>query len=87
MKTLLVYTLAALAFISLSGFLLYKFGDAKYNEGYSQSTIDNVKAFHKSVNDSRQDLEKQNNEVQKLDNDMLDIRALGLGILRTDTDI
>lgn len=84
MKTLTMYTLSALVVIGLGGFLCVQYGRSEYSRGYAQARADLAVIVQDTIDKSRLEWEKNLNETQNLGDDLLDIHARQLGILRPD---
>lgn len=83
---LTVAAVAALVLTSLGGFLIIKYGDARYEAGKASAVADNAtKAETQSQKDNAA-YERNARDSRKLSDADLDADLVDLGIMRPDSD-
>ena len=86
MKTNLVMCLAALVLIGLGGLLINRYGQARYDQGVSDTTAAQVAAADKANMEERKNLEDIKYETDNLDDASVDNALRSIGIVRRPED-
>jgi hypothetical protein len=87
MRTFLLLTLAAVVIISLGGFLLVRFGSAKYNEGFNVCQLEQSQAYSKRLKDGNVIMRQGRHEQEIKSDSDIDAGLRAAGIMREDSDI
>lgn len=86
MKVWVIYVVAAVVILGLGGFLLTRYGQARYDAGYSAAGKDQADAQDTADADAKKDIENAERETNNLDDPGVDRELRGLGIMRQPTD-
>lgn len=86
MKKAYIILGAAAILIVLGGFLLLRYGKARYNEGYLKAHSQCIENAVEHAGKAAKELRRIQNETKKLSDTDVDDDLLDLGIMRNDTD-
>lgn len=86
MNKYFIILLVALGLTALGGFLITRYGDARYDAGYNKATAESTAADVQAGNTARNELESIQNETYNLDSSDIDKQLIELGIMRGPAD-
>ena len=87
MRTFLLLTLAAVVITSLGGFLLVRFGSAKYNEGFNVCQLEQSQAYSKRLKDGNVIMRQGRHEQEVKSDSDIDRGLRRIGGLRHESDL
>lgn len=86
MKTWLITVVAAGVLTALGGFLLTRYGDARYDAGYAKAKNDVADIDTTTAAEDMSEFERIEDETNSMPLTDVDTDLLRLGIMRNDTD-
>lgn len=79
-----IMMIAAGVLITLGGFLIWRYGEAKDEAGYIRGISEANVAASKASSEAARDLEKEQNETAKIKDADIDAELISLGVMRPD---
>lgn len=86
MRSTLIICVAALVISGLGGFLILRYGQARYDEGVKFQKAEQATAQIKASTEEQKNLESVSHETEKLDDPAVDRALSDLGIMRQPAD-
>ena len=87
LRTLLLLSLAAVVITSLGGFLLVRYGKAKYEAGALACQLDKTEAYAKRLKDGNVIIRQGRREQEVFSDSDIDRELKRLNVMREDSDL